>query len=78
MKGQTILGPALVICRQKAAIWTLRPIKLGSYAQFAPGVYVWPCEQCFKNLHPGANPLRVQIVHMNAKCVFSIRFDRRF
>ena len=22
--------------------------------------------------------IRVQIVHMNAKCVFSIRFDRRF
>ena len=23
--------------------------------KFAPGVYFWPCERCFKNLHPGAN-----------------------
>ena len=27
--------------------------------KFAPGVYFWPCERCFKNLHPGAT--RVQI-----------------
>ena len=25
--------------------------------KFAPGVYFWPCERCFKNLHPGANLL---------------------
>ena len=58
-------------------------LKLGSYAQFAPCVYFWTYEQCFKNLHganlhPGANLLlllrwskfictRVQFVHMNAK-----------
>ena len=23
--------------------------------KFAPGVYFWPCERCFKDLHPGAN-----------------------
>ena len=49
--------------------------------KFEPRVYFWPCERCFKNLHPGANLLllsrwskfictRVQIVHMTAKCVF--------
>ena len=59
-----------------------------SCAQFATG-YFWPCEQCFKNLHPGANLLlpsrwckfictRVQIVHMNANCIISIHFDLRF
>ena len=48
--------------------------------KFAPRVYFWPCERCFKNLHPGADLLhlsrwskfictRVQIVHMNAKCI---------
>ena len=26
-----------------------------SCAQFAPHVYFWPCNRCFKNLHPGAN-----------------------
>ena len=41
------------------------------------------------NLHPGANLLlllrwskfictRVQFVHMNAKCLISIRFDQEF
>ena len=35
-------------------------LKPRSCAQFAPGckfaprVYFWPCERCFKNLHPGA------------------------
>ena len=61
-------------------------LKLGSYAQFAPRVYFWPCERCFKNLHPGANLLLLlrwskficTRVHMNAKCLFSIRFDREF
>ena len=53
-----------------------------------PGVF-WPCERCFKNLHPGANlllPSRwckfictlVQIVHMNANCIISIHYDGRF
>ena len=52
-------------------------------------VYFWPCERCFKNLHPGANLLlpsrwckfictRVQIVHMNANCIISIHYDGRF
>ena len=27
---------------------------------------------------PGANCTRVQFVHMNAKCLISIRFDRKF
>ena len=57
--------------------------------KFATGVYFWPCERCFMNLHPGANLLlpsrwanlckfictRVQIVHINAYCIISIHFD---
>ena len=42
--------------------------------KFAPRVHFWPCERCFKNLHPGANAgckcapiFEVQFVHMNAK-----------
>ena len=30
-------------------------LKPCSSAQFAPGVYFWPCERCFKYLHPDAN-----------------------
>ena len=49
--------------------------------QICTRVYFWPCERCFKNLHP-ANlllPSRwVQIVHMNANCTISIHFDWRF
>ena len=75
-----------------AKVYTKVFNKPRSCAQFAPGckfaprVYFWPCERCFKNLHPGANLYpgadllhlsrwskfictRVQIVHMNAKCI---------
>ena len=27
--------------------------------KFAPGVYFWPCERCFKNLHPGATRMQI-------------------
>ena len=48
-------------------------------------VYFWQSERCFKNLHLGANLLLLsrwrvqictweQIVHINAKCLLSIRF----
>ena len=33
---------------------------------------------CTANFGGGANLHRVQIVHMNAKCLISIYFDRRF
>ena len=49
-----------------------------------PGVF-WPCERCFKNVHPGAPGGKfaptlevVQIVHKNAKYLISIHYDRRF
>ena len=47
-------------------------LKLGSYAQFAPG--------CIFGHVNGVLRIctRVQIMHMNEKCEFSIRFDRRF
>ena len=59
--------------------------------QICTRVYFWPCERCFKNLHPGANLLlssrwckficiRVQIVHMNMQLVFDSskrHFSRR-
>ena len=50
-------------------------LKLGSYAQFAPRVYFWPCERCFKNLHPGCKFAPtfevVQIyLHPGANCAY--------
>ena len=64
-------------------------LKLCLYAQVATGVYFWPCKRGFKKLHPGANlhalgwctrlhPGASEFVHMNAKCLISLCFNREF
>ena len=54
-------GSILMLFKNEELSSILNSLKLGSYAQFAPGckfaprVYFLPCERCFKNLHPCEN-----------------------
>ena len=65
-EGQTILGPAMVIRRQKAAIWTLRHLSRVNMQNLHLGANLLPGA----NLHPLALRLYAnKCVHMHLNLI---------